>query len=209
MKVLGIAAQKGGVGKTTFSLHLAGIASNAGLKVAVIDVDKQSSAAGWSESRESEQPLIVSMQVSELSEAIKGAANDGFDLVVVDSAPNHGSDIAEVARLSDFVVIPTKPSALDLPAIKPTIEIVKAVGGQCMVALNACPVGRSGFDASITTEARAYIKELGADVFNQAITVRAALSHALIGGELIHEYEPRGKAHKELKQLWKEIEAAL
>jgi chromosome partitioning protein len=59
MKTLAILSQKGGAGKTTLALHLAVAAVQAKRQVAVVDLDPQSSAIGWKDSRTQETPVAV------------------------------------------------------------------------------------------------------------------------------------------------------
>jgi len=47
MKVLGLLSRKGGVGKTTLALHLSVLAQDGGLRVLLVDLDPQGSAAAW------------------------------------------------------------------------------------------------------------------------------------------------------------------
>jgi chromosome partitioning protein len=49
------------------------------------------------------------------------------DRVIVDTAPHAEAIAAEASRVADVVVIPSRPSVLDLEAIGPTVEIVRAV----------------------------------------------------------------------------------
>ena len=51
LKVLGIAGQKGGVGKTTLATCLAVAGQENGLKVAIFDIDDQGSASFWHDER--------------------------------------------------------------------------------------------------------------------------------------------------------------
>ena len=50
-KVISVANQKGGSGKTTLSANLAVLWSNSGYKVAIIDADKQRSLSNWHDAR--------------------------------------------------------------------------------------------------------------------------------------------------------------
>ena len=60
MKTIAILSQKGGTGKTTLALHLAVAAEAAGHTAVVIDLDPQSSAGGWGDSRQPGRPGRVS-----------------------------------------------------------------------------------------------------------------------------------------------------
>ena len=46
-RVITVAQQKGGAGKTTLAAHLAIALSGAGKRVAVVDIDPQASLATW------------------------------------------------------------------------------------------------------------------------------------------------------------------
>ena len=56
LKALGIAGQKGGVGKTTLATCLAVAAQEDGLKVAIFDIDDQGSASFWHDERRKTLP---------------------------------------------------------------------------------------------------------------------------------------------------------
>lgn len=47
MKVVTVASQKGGVGKTTLTVNLAGVLASKGKKVLILDMDPQAAASGW------------------------------------------------------------------------------------------------------------------------------------------------------------------
>jgi chromosome partitioning protein len=206
MRTLAVLARKGGVGKTTLALHLAVIAVESGLRVLLVDTDPQRSAAHWWRTRSAEAPQLAEADVSRLADLLTAAEADGIDLVIVDSRPSLERDTVEVARHAGFVVIPCRPGPLDLHAVGGTAEVVQAGGTPGAIVINAAPVGRGGMDAAITTEARAALATYGHPVAAVAVAQRAALSHALIAGQAVTEFEPRGRAAAELRQLWKWIE---
>ena len=80
MKVLIVASQKGGAGKTTLAAHLA-VAAEEVLpkKVVILDGDPQGSLSAWWNSREFEYPALASSTLDELPEKIDQLKEAGFD----------------------------------------------------------------------------------------------------------------------------------
>src|SRR5271155_1338744 len=105
MKTLAIIAQKGGSGKTTVAVHMAVCAARRKLKTAIIDIDPQSSAFQWNESRPDGRKLdAVKGDVRQLSSFLAKAQAGGIDLVIIDTAPHSDSAAAIAAQLADFVL---------------------------------------------------------------------------------------------------------
>ena len=74
MRVLAMASQKGGSGKTTLSGHLAVQAQRAGAgPVVLIDIDPQGSLADWWNEREAEYPAFAQTTVARLAAALEAA----------------------------------------------------------------------------------------------------------------------------------------
>jgi chromosome partitioning protein len=201
MKILGIASQKGGVGKSTITIHLAVLAAQKGLNVVVADTDPQSSVYGWSRLRNSDAPTVVELNTKQLSELIGDAKQNGFDLMIIDSAPSHSSDVVDICSLADFTLIPSRPSVLDLNAIGATVGLMTGIKAKASILLNSCPPGRSG-ESSVTKEARQALAGAVIPVADVSITTRAAFSHSLNDGRGISEFEPKSKATKEISALW-------
>jgi chromosome partitioning protein len=68
MRVLAMASQKGGSGKTTLSGHLAVQAQLAGAgPVCLIDIDPQGSLADWWNERQDEMPAFAQTTVARLA----------------------------------------------------------------------------------------------------------------------------------------------
>src|SRR3954452_2349501 len=87
MRCLSMISQKGGAGKTTLSLHLAVAAHLAGLSVAVVDLDPQSSAWKWGE-RRGDRLKVVSATAEQLASVKRTAESGGLDLLIIDTAPH-------------------------------------------------------------------------------------------------------------------------
>lgn len=202
MKALGIIAQKGGAGKTTLGIHLAVRAGLAGLKVLVVDMDPQASATGWWQRRQQALPALVQSDGNGLPLILEKARSQGYQLVVIDTAPHSSREAVACARLADQVFIPTRPAILDLDAIGTTTELVVDVGVKAKVVLNACPPATRYGEPRIVGEARQALQSYGIPVSDVAISQRAALSHALIDGHAVNEFDPKGKAAQEIDRLW-------
>jgi chromosome partitioning protein len=103
------------------------------------------------------------------------------------------------------VIIPTRPAILDLDAIGATTAIVSEISASCVIVLNACPPPKLFGEPHIVSEAREALKHYNLPVCEVAISQRAALSHALIDGRAVTEYEADGKAAREIARLWETI----
>ena len=90
MHIITLAAQKGGVGKTTLAVNLAVAAEAAGIKTALFDLDPQESATAWSERRTAESPHVEPISARRLDQAIDAAEANGFGLTIIDTPPAAG-----------------------------------------------------------------------------------------------------------------------
>ena len=197
MKTVAIASQKGGTGKTTTAVHLATAATLAGFDAVVIDLDPQGSAATWSDDRGDHAPEVISGQATRLNVLLESAAREGFDLVVIDTGPAADAAARRSAELADLVLIPCRPSAFDLKAIRTTLDLVEATRTPGFVVLNAAPIRSRSVD-----EARDVVVGMGAKVAPVVICQRAAYGHSIIAGQTAQEFEPDGKAAEETDALW-------
>ncbi len=197
MKVVAIASQKGGTGKTTTAVHLATAATLAGYDAVVIDLDPQGSAATWGDDRGDAAPEVISGQASRLNVLLESAAKEGFDLVVIDTGPAADAAARRSAELADLILIPCRPSAFDLKAIRTTLDLVEATRTPAFVVLNAAPIRSKAVD-----EAREVVTNMSAKVAPVVIYQRAAYGHSVIAGQTAQEFEPEGKAAEEVAALW-------
>ncbi len=201
MKIITLLAQKGGTGKTTLSIHLAVLAAASKLKVVIADIDPQQSTTFWSQRREGSAPVVMPMKASALKQNISKLAKQDVDLLVIDTAPHSHEDAIIAAQLADFILILTRPAILDLQAIGSSVEIVKSIDGKAAIVLNGCPFpGKSG-ERAIVSEAREALAGYGLPVAPAAISNRVALSHSLIDGEAVTEFENKSKAAEEIRAL--------
>lgn len=121
MKIITVAHQKGGVGKTTLAMNLAVCLQMSKLKVGVLDTDLQGSLAGIASSLEG----IKFVQPDALSDLVK--LQNNFDILVIDTPPYLINSLHDLFGISDYVLIPTKIGFYDVMAIRATLSIIKEV----------------------------------------------------------------------------------
>jgi chromosome partitioning protein len=173
-------------------VHLATAATLAGYDAVVIDLDPQGSAATWGDDRGEAAPEVISGQASRLNVLLESAAKEGFDLMVIDTGPAADAAARRSAELADLVLIPCRPSAFDLKAIRTTLDLVEATRTPAFVVLNAAPIRSRAVD-----EARDVVIGLGAKVA------------PVVAGRTAQEFEPDGKAAEEIEALWQWVKSEL
>ncbi|MCH4894989.1 AAA family ATPase [Sphingomonas sp. SFZ2018-12] len=196
-----LAAQKGGVGKTTLAVNLAVAAQAAGIRTALFDLDPQESATAWSERREAELPHVEPISARRLDQAIDAAEANGFALTIIDTPPAAGAEAAAAAQRADLVVIPCRPSLIDLDAIKRTAQLITSTGRAGVVVLNAAPPTAS----TLLDDARTLAEATGLRVARTVLRERSAYRAAWPYGLGVIEHEPKGKAAQEVAALQKHL----
>ena len=194
MRTIAVAGAKGGVGKTTLAVHLAVAAVQQGRDVVLVDADPQLSAVRWSERRSSSEPVVLGRAVSQLAAEMERIAGFGADVAIFDTPPRAwvGADNAALvaAKLADVVLVPCRPSILDIESTAVSVQRLQAAtAAPVVVVLNGC--AHRGREADEAAEA---LGGLGAQVCPARIGQRVAFARSLLDGRAAQEVEPGGKA---------------
>ena len=205
MKIIALLARKGGVGKSTIGIHMGVLAEASGLRVIFFDLDPQRSLAAWWQSRAGDTPALVETDARRLPGLLAEATAEGFDLAVIDTPPAVSFETAQVAAAADLVLIPLRPSILDIYAVESTIAVVKAARAETLLVLNACVPPKEAGEAPTTTEARRALETIGVPLADTSLAQRMDYTRALNEGAAVTEFAPASRAAGEMARLWAEV----
>src|SRR5512144_909955 len=193
MRMVSFVSQKGGSGKTTLCFSIGVAAYEAGRKVLMLDLDRQASLRDWYADRDAEEPEVDTVELQKL----------GFDYVFIDTPGKDDPANSKAITLSDFCIIPCRPTPGDMKAIRPTIANVDRVGKPTAFVLTQTPP-----KSFRVTEAKTALSMLGL-VATISIVQRNDHQDAQGAGLGVTEYDPNGKAAEEVRELWQWIEKTL
>jgi chromosome partitioning protein len=197
MRVLALASQKGGSGKTTLSGHLAVQAQLSGAgPVVLIDIDPQGSLADWWNEREAELPAFAQTTVARLASDLEVLRQQGFRLAVIDTPPAITMAIQSVIQVAELIVIPTRPSPHDLRAVGATVDLCDRAGKPLIFVVNAATP-----KAKITYEAAVALSQHGT-VAPVTLHHRTDYAASMIDGRTVMEVDPNGRSAGEVRELW-------
>lgn len=118
-KTIIITNQKGGVGKSTLTANLA-LTLNSSASVVIVDLDHQGSLISLLGSSNDITVLGAETSIETINDLF-------FDFILIDTPPYLFRDMAQLAALSDLVIIPTRAGILDAIAIQQTLGILKVI----------------------------------------------------------------------------------
>jgi chromosome partitioning protein len=196
MKVLALATQKGGTGKSSLAVSIAVAAQERRMKVYVIDLDPQGTAKNWFERRDAATPEVAAIEASRIPAAIKALAGQGYDLVILDTPGVDTPATSAAMQAADLCLIPARPSVADIEATRPTVRSLTRLGKPYSFVLNQCPAGRN-----VRTSDAFRALQLSGAVSGVTLAMRTDHVDALAQGQGVTERDPTGKAAGEVRDL--------
>jgi chromosome partitioning protein len=211
-KIIALANQKGGCGKTTITMQLAGALGldKEAARVLVVDADPQGTAIRWAANAEDAAPFPatiagLSAAGGKVHREIKKYLGQ-FDYILIDCPPAVDSPAPQSAlMIADLVLIPVIPSPADLWA---------AVGIQALVermtdlneALKARLIANMcQSNTTLTKEASDVLNSFGIEKLESSLTLRTAYRQSTVFGGTVFDIKGADKAMQEISALKNEV----
>ncbi len=200
MHTIAIISQKGGAGKTTLAVHLATEAHRAGSVALILDADPQATASTWSQWRGGAEPEVIDCAAPPLiPRKLEQAASLGAEVAVIDTPPHAEASAVAAAKAADLILIPCRPRAFDLDAIRTTADLASRSGKPAFVVFMGGPVRAP----NLYREAGEVVAGFGLAVAPVVLSERAAFHHSVGSGKVAAEIDHEGRAAEEVAALWR------
>jgi chromosome partitioning protein len=196
-RVIAVACQKGGAGKTTIAAHLAVQAGMVGHGPAVlVDTDPQKSLGEWWAARKANSLTLTTVKLDELAGNPVELRSGGAALTIIDTPPALTAANERIIAMADLVLIPARPSPHDLRAIGSTVMMARSARKPYLFVING-----AASRAHITAEAVAALSEHG-KVAPVILYQRTDYAASMIEGLTVMETVPSGRSAQEIEELW-------
>ena len=204
-KIITIAQQKGGSGKTTLAANLAvSFSLNRNLKTTILDADPQGSLGKWFIQRESKlkDKNLIKMKTSSLwgVQYESNSLKDKTDIIIIDTPPKLDADGRPAIQIADLILIPVSPSQVDFWATESIIDLAQREKKKILVVIN-----RANAKSRLLNEAKQFISKMKVDQSNTIIGNRQIFISSMGLGLSAIEKQKSGKGSTEISSLTSEV----
>jgi chromosome partitioning protein len=204
MKVVAVAINKGGTGKTMISKSVATAASSAGLNVLLLDMDSQENARKWGNRRKERNPykilpIVKFTTETSLPDELEQAKRSGCDLVIIDTPPGRSTEAVAAVEAADLVLIPFEADDQDsFDGIPKTARLARANETPTIGILNKATPNSRGQVETARMVCEAAKIPMAPVVMHRYVQHRDANPKGLTA----QEFEPDSVAAAEIAALW-------
>lgn len=208
MTIIAVLNQKGGAGKTTIATNLARAFQLDNKSVLLVDSDPQGSLRDWNESNEGKLIPVIGLDRETLPKDLE-AVKQGYDVIIIDGAPQIARLSAAAVKAADFVLIPVQPSPYDVWACADLVETIKTrqevANGRPEAAF---VISRSIKNTKLGGEVFTALNDYQLPILKNGTTQRVVYPTTAAEGKTVLDSN-NGAAIKEIQNIKKELEEVL
>lgn len=203
--IVTIGNTKGGVGKSTIAVNLAVDSARDSASVLMIDTDPQGSSMAFRAEREADDIKAIALTTDKLHKDVLGF-KDAFDVIIIDAGGQDSAVFRSAVAACDFFLLPVLPSQFDVWAAEDALKVFKEIqpfnNMDGRMVLNMVRP-----NTIVSGEAQEALSEYEPDIplLSDKLHNRVAFKSSISKGLGVSEYEPNGKASKEIKSLYQKI----
>jgi chromosome partitioning protein len=207
--ILLVAAEKGGVGKSTIATNLAVYLARQSVDVVLLDTDGQATAARFVERRDkaNHTPALPCVQrTGEVASTLRELARR-YQMVVVDAGGRDSREMRSAMAVANLLLVPTKASQADLETFPKVNELIGLARGlnpelKAVAVLSIAPSNPVIREVKYARELLAEFDQL--ELADTIIRDRKVYRDALLAGKGVTELD-NSQARAEIQLLAQEF----
>jgi chromosome partitioning protein len=221
-RIIGVANQKGGVGKTTTAINLAASFAVLEFKTLLVDADPQANSTtgvGFDLHNLDIIPSHIDLVGAEIEminypnremvlKSLLEGIRDEYDFIIIDCSPSLGLITVNALTASDAVVVPVQCEFFALEGLGKLLNTIKIVQSRLNTALVIEGILMTMYDGrlrlcnQVVSEVRRHFEDM---VFSTIIHRNARLAEAPSAGKPVILYDANSKGSMNYLNLAKEI----
>ena len=197
MQVLVVCSRKGGSAKSTCVRSFAVQGLLEGRKTAILDADVQGTTTLWAQRRSYPAPAVETVMANTIKKHLADLERAGAELVVIDTPPSVHPIINSAIEEATACLIVSEALPESLEQVGAMVSITSQAGKPSAILLTRVP-SRS----SALTMAMSVLTTFQIPVCPIPMTQLIVHSYSNALGQTAQEKEGKGRAAKEIKQIW-------
>jgi chromosome partitioning protein len=209
--IIAVVNQKGGCGKTTIATNLAAMFAAEGREVLLVDADpEQRSAMNWCADRAEHLPKVHSSSLPARNlRKDANAIRQKWEMVIIDGGARVTEHAHAAVSAADWLIIPVKPSKVDLDATAQFLDIVQSDMARRDDLSGGLVLNQLQEGTAIGNAAREQLSEWDFPIFKNALHSYVAFSEAMWQGQSVSEYQSKSKAASDMEAFFRELKRVM